>query len=98
METQQNPKKAMWLSLIPGLGQIYNKQKAKGYIFLGVTLVFLAYFFGIGLEELSKLVTLGSVRGKDNSLFILIRGLPLNYHRRLFDVLRLEYQRCGYCS
>ena len=74
METQQNPKKAMWLSLIPGLGQIYNKQKAKGYIFLGVTLVFLAYFFGIGLEELSKLVTLGTVRGKDNSLFILIRG------------------------
>ena len=74
METQQNPKKAMWLSLIPGLGQIYNKQKAKGYIFLGVTLVFLAYFFGIGLEELSKLITLGTVRGKDNSLFILIRG------------------------
>ena len=74
METQQDPKKAMWLSLIPGLGQIYNKQKAKGYIFLGVTLVFLAYFFGIGLEELSKLITLGTVRGKDNSLFILIRG------------------------
>ena len=49
-------------------------QKAKGYIFLGVTLVFLAYFFGIGLEELSKLITLGTVRGKDNSLFILIRG------------------------
>ena len=74
METQQNPKKAMWLSLIPGLGQIYNKQKAKGYIFLGVTLVFLAYFFGLGLEELSKLLTLGTVRGQDNSLFILIRG------------------------
>ena len=64
----------MWLSLIPGLGQIYNKQKAKGYIFLGVTLVFLAYFFGLGLEELSKLLTLGTVRGQDNSLFILIRG------------------------
>ena len=45
METQQNPKKGHGLSLIPGLGQIYNKQKAKGYIFLGVTLVFLAYFF-----------------------------------------------------
>ena len=27
MTTEQNPKKAMWLSLIPGLGQIYNKQK-----------------------------------------------------------------------
>ena len=74
MTTEQNPKKAMWLSLIPGLGQIYNKQKTKGYIFLAVTVLFLAYFLGIGVGELSKLVTLGTVRGQDNSLFILIRG------------------------
>ena len=64
----------MWLSLIPGLGQIYNKQKAKGYIFLAVTALFLVYFIGIGAGELAKLVTLGTVRGQDNSLFILIRG------------------------
>ena len=64
----------MWLSLIPGLGQIYNKQKTKGYIFLAVTVLFLAYFLGIGVGELAKLVTLGTVRGQDNSLFILIRG------------------------
>lgn len=74
MTTEQNPKKAMWLSLIPGLGQIYNKQKAKGYIFLAVAALFLVYFIGIGAGELSKLVTLGTVRGQDNSLFILIRG------------------------
>ena len=74
MTTEQNPKKAMWLSLIPGLGQIYNKQKAKGYIFLAVTALFLVYFIGNGAGELSKLVTLGTVRGQDNSLFILIRG------------------------
>ena len=74
MTTEQNPKKAMWLSLIPGLGQIYNKQKTKGYIFLAVTVLFLAYFLGIGAGELTKLVTLGTVRGQDNSLFILIRG------------------------
>ncbi|RHK68085.1 sugar ABC transporter permease [Streptococcus parasanguinis] len=74
MTTEQNPKKAMWLSLIPGLGQIYNKQKTKGYIFLAVTVLFLAYFLGIGVGELAKLVTLGTVRGQDNSLFILIRG------------------------
>ena len=30
-----NPSKAALLSIIPGLGQIYNKQKAKGFIFLG---------------------------------------------------------------
>ena len=74
MTTEQNPKKAMWLSVIPGLGQIYNKQKAKGYIFLAVTALFLVYFIGIGAGELAKLVTLGTVRGQDNSLFILIRG------------------------
>ena len=74
MTTEQNPKKAMWLSLIPGLGQIYNKQKTKGYIFLAVTILFLAYFLGIGAGELAKLVTLGTVRGQDNSLFILSRG------------------------
>ena len=73
MEKQQ-PRKAALLSIIPGLGQIYNKQKAKGYIFLAVTALFLVYFIGIGAGELSKLVTLGTVRGQDNSLFILIRG------------------------
>ena len=64
----------MGLSLIPGLGQIYNKQKAKGAIFLAVTALFLVYFLGSGAGELAKLVTLGTVRGQDNSLFILIRG------------------------
>ena len=48
--------------------------KTKGYIFLAVTILFLAYFLGIGAGELAKLVTLGTVRGQDNSLFILIRG------------------------
>ena len=74
MTTEQNPKKAMGLSLIPGHGQIYNKQKAKGAIFLAVTALFLVYFLGSGAGELAKLVTLGTVRGQDNSLFILIRG------------------------
>ena len=32
MENQQ-PSKAALLSVIPGLGQIYNKQKAKGFIY-----------------------------------------------------------------
>ena len=39
-----------------------------------MTALFLVYFIGIGAGELSKLVTLGTVRGQDNSLFILIRG------------------------
>ena len=63
MTTQQQPRKALLLSLIPGLGQIYNKQKAKG-----------ANFFAIAAPELGNLITLGEVPGRDNSLFMLIRG------------------------
>ena len=74
MTTQQQPRKALLLSLIPGLGQIYNKQKAKGAIFLGVTIFFLIYFFAIAAPELGNLITLGEVPGRDNSLFMLIRG------------------------
>ncbi|MEW4354761.1 ABC transporter permease subunit [Streptococcus pneumoniae] len=74
MTTQQNPSKALLLSLIPGLGQIYNKQKAKGWIFLGVTLVFLVYLIAIASPELAGLVTLGTRPFRDNSLFMLIRG------------------------
>ena len=74
MTTQQQPRKALLLSLIPGLGQIYNKQKAKGAIFLGVTILFLIYFFAIAAPELGNLITLGGVPGRDNSLFMLIRG------------------------
>ena len=74
MTTQQQPRKALLLSLIPGLGQTYNKQKAKGAIFLGVTILFLIYFFAIAAPELGNLITLGEVPGRDNSLFMLIRG------------------------
>ena len=74
MTTQQQPRKALLLSLIPGLGQIYNKQKVKGAIFLGVTILFLIYFFAIAAPELGNLITLGEVPGRDNSLFMLIRG------------------------
>ena len=41
---KQQPSKAALLSLIPGLGQIYNKQKAKGFIFLGVTVAICPLF------------------------------------------------------
>ena len=73
MENQQ-PSKAALLSVIPGLGQIYNKQKAKGFIFLGVTIVFVLYFLALAAPELHNLITLGDKPGRDNSLFMLIRG------------------------
>ena len=42
MEKQQ-PRKQPCRSFIPGLGQIYNKQKAKGFIFLAVTWFFVLF-------------------------------------------------------
>lgn len=71
---KKHPGKALLLSLIPGLGQIYNKQKAKGMIFLGIALAFSVYFITMATGELGNLITLGSQRGQDNSLFMLIRG------------------------
>ena len=65
MTTEQNPKRLCG-SLILGLGKFITN-KTKGYIFLAVTILFLAYFLGIGAGELAKLVTLGTVRGQDNS-------------------------------
>ena len=88
MTTQQQPRKALLLSLIPGLGQIYNKQKAKGAIFLGVTILFLIYFFAIAAPELGNLITLGEVPGRDNSLFMLIRGA---FHFILVSVYFIFY-------
>ena len=88
MTTQQQPRKALLLSLIPGLGQIYNKQKAKGAIFLGVTILFLIYFFAIAAPELGNLITLGEVPGRDNSLFMLIRGA---FHFNLVIVYFIFY-------
>ncbi|XHE18427.1 DUF5683 domain-containing protein [Streptococcus dysgalactiae] len=35
-QRQQKPNKAMWLSVIPGLGQLYNKQIVKGGVLLVV--------------------------------------------------------------
>ena len=73
MEKQQ-PRKAALLSIIPDLGQIYNKQKAKEFILLGVTVLFVLYFLTLASPELSNLITLGEKPGRDNSLFMLIRG------------------------
>ena len=73
MEKQQ-PSKAALLSIIPGLGQIYNKQKAKGFIFLGVTIVFVLYFLALAAPELSNLSLLVTNQVVIIPLFMLIRG------------------------
>lgn len=67
-------KKAAMLSIIPGLGQFYNKQAFKGIIFFGVFLLFAVEMAVFGLSALRGLVTLGSAPVEDHSLFLMIEG------------------------
>jgi arabinogalactan oligomer / maltooligosaccharide transport system permease protein len=92
-------KKAILLSIIPGLGQIYNKQLFKGLSFLILTGAFFYVFkdlFNIGLWGL---VTLGTEVPRDNSIFLLAEGLiavlvlflfGIFYVINLFDAKRIS--------
>ncbi|MDT2831450.1 ABC transporter permease subunit [Vagococcus carniphilus] len=73
-QKQKDVKKATLLSIIPGLGQIYNEQKFKGFVFLGIFTIFLIELFTVGFSAFNGFITLGSVPVEDHSLFLLIEG------------------------
>ncbi|MCP6683388.1 carbohydrate ABC transporter permease [Bacillus nakamurai] len=62
------------LSIIPGAGQIVNRQFSKGIFFLIITGLFAYELKVFGIQALTGLITLGSVPGEDHSLFLLIEG------------------------
>ncbi|UUX33910.1 carbohydrate ABC transporter permease [Fundicoccus culcitae] len=62
------------LSLFPGLGQIYNKQLAKGLIFIAVALLFIYENYVFGADAIRGFITLGDTPMVDHSLFMMIRG------------------------
>lgn len=65
---------ATWLSVIPGLGQFYNKQTFKGIVFLTVFGLFIYEMIVFGFAALVGMITLGSTPGQDHSVFLLIEG------------------------
>ncbi|MFD3270834.1 ABC transporter permease subunit [Paenibacillus dendritiformis] len=70
-----NPKLAMLLSIIPGLGQLYNRRYIKGSLFLILFFSFFivfADFLNIGYWGL---MTLGTLEGVDDSRSLLIQGI-----------------------
>ncbi|ASB87411.1 sugar ABC transporter permease [Bacillus sonorensis] len=67
-------RKAGLLSIIPGVGQIANRQISKGIFFLAITGLFVCELGIFGIKALTGLITLGSVPGEDHSLFLLIEG------------------------
>lgn len=78
MEVQEKPVKnvnlAGVLSIIPGLGQFYNKQALKGILFLIITALFIYELHIFGIQAFEDFITLGSVPMEDHSLFMMIRG------------------------
>lgn len=75
-EFQSNHRKiATLLSIIPGLGQFYNKQYLKGSFFfiLGASFIYAFWdFLDIGLWGI---VTLGEKLPRDNSIFLMVYGI-----------------------
>nr|WP_263323343.1 sugar ABC transporter permease [Neobacillus sp. Marseille-Q6967] len=68
-------KKALILSIIPGLGQLYNKQMLKGVAFLVMTAAFIFVFKDLLNLGLWGLVTLGEIPKLDHSIFLLVYGI-----------------------
>lgn len=73
-QKKKNPRKAMLMSIIPGLGQFYNKQIIKGIAFLAIFIGFIIELAVFGINALIGLFTLGRVPIQDNSLFLMIEG------------------------
>lgn len=68
-------KVAVVLSLIPGFGQFYNKQHVKGFIFLLTLVCFLGIFYDFLHTGFWGLFTLGVELPRDNSVFLLAKGI-----------------------
>lgn len=68
-------KKALILSIIPGLGQLYNKQLLKGASFLIMSAAFVYVFYDLLNIGLWGLVTLGEIPFEDHSIFLLVYGI-----------------------
>lgn len=68
-------KVALILSIVPGLGQIYNKQYIKGLIFLVLTGSFILVFSDLLQYGFWGLITLGTDPAYDHSIFLLIEGI-----------------------
>lgn len=92
-QRQQKPNKAMWLSVIPGLGQLYNKQIVKGGVLLVVFFLELLEIVVLGIPALTGLYSLGSVPMQDHSLFMLIKGAMQLITLVLFGIFHLVAMR-----
>ncbi|MDQ0232266.1 sugar ABC transporter permease [Metabacillus malikii] len=75
LASSNHRKKAMLLSIIPGLGQFYNKQRVKGAAFLILAASFLYVFWDLIDIGIWGLLTLGTETPRDHSIFLLVYGI-----------------------
>ncbi|UNL86093.1 carbohydrate ABC transporter permease [Priestia koreensis] len=71
----QHRQKATLLSIIPGVGQLYNRQWIKGSLFLLLTVSFIIVFKDLFNMGFWGLMTLGTQVPRDNSIFLLAEGI-----------------------
>ncbi|NGP43810.1 sugar ABC transporter permease [Bacillaceae bacterium SIJ1] len=72
---KHNAKLAVFLSIVPGLGQMYNRRYIKGSIFLVLTAAFLIVFYDILNIGYWGLFTLGEIPAIDDSRVLLAQGI-----------------------
>nr|WP_279391522.1 sugar ABC transporter permease [Mammaliicoccus sciuri] len=71
----RNPKLAVILSIIPGIGQFYNKRYIKGSIFIVFFISFISVFYQFMNIGFWGLFTLGTVPKLDDSRVLLAQGI-----------------------
>lgn len=71
----QHSRKAALFSIIPGFGQFYNRQWAKGAIFVVLTIAYVLAFGDVINMGVWGLGTLGTELPRDNSVFLLAEGI-----------------------
>lgn len=75
LKTSKHRTKALFLSILPGFGQFYNRQFVKGLIFLILTTSYLIVFKDLLNLGLWGIVTLGEEVPRDHSIFLLVEGI-----------------------
>ncbi|UPO88583.1 sugar ABC transporter permease [Niallia sp. Man26] len=71
----QHRNKALILSIIPGVGQFYNKQWVKGLLLLLTGIMFFLVFGDLLNMGFWGIFTLGTEVPRDNSIFLLAEGI-----------------------
>ncbi|WP_130859003.1 sugar ABC transporter permease [Gracilibacillus phocaeensis] len=74
-ESTHNVKLATLLSIIPGVGQLYNKRYIKGSVFIVLTISFFIVFYDILNMGYWGLFTLGEIPAIDDSRVLLSQGI-----------------------